>query len=174
MPSPQLLRRYHPGVKNRPVTDEMIDAELSGDSTPNRKRRNLGTPWIIFITFTAVAVIAGGIIAIVIFTNRGDDASSRLAEAKRLCQTAAAESMKDPSSAKLQGVTVEYMGDIPADSGSADGGIEENGPGEYWRVTGEVNAKNGFGAYAGFSPFVCETHKYKDQPMTTGYIDIKD
>lgn len=94
-------------------------------------------------------------------------------QAEEVCIEGVRNKMKDPSSAEFRDVTVEYAGEAAAiDFENEDGTTDEDVPGEYWKVRGEVNAKNGFGAMVGFRDFKCEAKKYEGRDMRTGSIRV--
>ncbi len=67
--------------------------------------------------------------------------------AMSLCLSAVRDEFRDPASSQFRNVT--------AKQGSFTEGPKKGQSG--WQVTGEVNSKNGFGAYSGFTDFTCST-----------------
>ncbi len=97
-------------------------------------------------------------------------------EAASVCQKAVANEMKDPSSAQFRNVTV---GDaMPAsdetEANSAGVPTATKTGGQYWKVSGEVNAANSFGGMVGFRTFNCEAELYDGSQMESGYVNVQD
>lgn len=74
-----------------------------------------------------------------------------------LAKSEVAANLKDPASAQFRNVKVAKM--IDADQGSV-----------FAIVCGEINGKNGFGAYAGFHPFFVELNM-KSKGMFSKGVD---
>ncbi|SED50712.1 hypothetical protein SAMN04490240_4064 [Rhodococcus pyridinivorans] len=113
------------------------------------------------------------LIAVVALTACGEDEPDWETQAQAMCLEAVADKMKDPNSTEFRNVTVEYAGDAATiNFENEDGTTDEDVQGEYWKVLGEVNAKNGFGAMVGFRDFECEANKYEGRDMDTGYVNV--
>ncbi|WP_432678079.1 hypothetical protein ACRAJ3_25315 [Rhodococcus pyridinivorans] len=112
------------------------------------------------------------LIAVVALTACGEDEPDWAAQAKEMCLEAVANEMKDPNSTEFRDVTVEDKGPTTTNYLNDDGTRDEDVPGNYWSVEGEVNAKNGFGAMVGFRGFRCEAKKSEGRDMDTGYVNI--
>lgn len=93
-------------------------------------------------------------------------------QAQQACLDAVTDRMKDPDSVQFRNITVEDRGETTTNYINEDGTKDENVPGNYWRVEGEVNAKNSFGGMVGFTEFRCEAKKSEGREMETGYLDV--
>lgn len=111
--------------------------------------------------------------ALFVLTACGESESDYVAQSEELCIEAVSDKMKDPTSTEFRDVVVEYAGETEMSFQNADGTTDEDVPGEYWVVTGEVNAKNGFGAMVGFRGFECEAKKHEGRDMSTGYVSVE-
>lgn len=96
------------------------------------------------------AVLAGVIVVVSLRFIDSDDSTPAAVEspasstardvraiAEKVCTDAVSRQFRDPSSTQYRDTTLT------------------EGTGTTWKVTGEVNAKNGFGAYEGFTRFEC-------------------
>jgi len=75
----------------------------------------------------------------------GDALNLRKAEVEKLGKSAVLAKLKDPDSAQFRNIKVNL--DVPIPSAAARGATED-------AVCGEVNSKNSFGGYGGYSPFI--------------------
>lgn len=81
------------------------------------------------------------------------------------CHTAAAAKLRDPSSAMFDGDTATTTGTV---------GVHSGGTAAVWRVRGRINGKNGFGAYAGATPYTCVAWDSADGIDTTSVTVLGD
>jgi hypothetical protein len=120
---------------------------------------------------TVVASV-GAILFLAGCGNSGADEPDLTAQAEQICLDGIRDQLKDPNSAEFQDVTVEDRGETSMTFLNEDGSEDVDVPGNYWRVEGQVNARNGFGGMVGFRDFACEAEKYEGRDMSTGYVDI--
>lgn len=108
-----------------------------------------------------VALVGATLTALAATSCSSSDSSPSNEElAATTCQTAVANKMKDPDSAQFRNVT------------TAEAGANFDDSGVYWKVSGEVNAKNGFGGMAGYSGFRCEATLPNDGGMFASYVNV--
>lgn len=155
------------------ITEDMIDAELSGQhATATQRSFSTRTTWAVIGGMVVVGVMI--IIAVLIAGSKDSD-EANAEQAQNLCEQAVADRMKDPESAQFRDVTVSAEKPAtPMDHVNDDGTTDGDVTGVYWTVTGEVNAKNGWGAYAGYSTFECEASQYLNREMSAGYVKVND
>jgi len=130
-----------------------------------------------------IATLMGVLAAVMVSGACGssEDPAKLAEQAQQVCRQAVADEMRDPESVRFRGIGVEFMGEAtPSDLTYIDGyGADrrttemKDVPGRYWKVHGEVNAKNGFGAYNGFKSFKCEAKLYENgRPMRATYVNV--
>lgn len=128
------------------------------------------------MTIDAARMSTGALLAAIALAGTAcgsqDSGPSHEDQASSVCQEAVADKMKDPSSSQFRNVTVVDGEDTTMNFLNEDGSRDEDVPGHYWKVSGQVNAKNGFGAMVGFSDFTCEANLYEGKEMSVGYVDV--
>lgn len=115
----------------------------------------------LWLTLIAIAIVIGiiGLVVEIIVLTRDDNSTSSAATTPHTtsaptsssddprsdptplikCKEAAADQLKDPDSATFRNIKIV-------------GGLDD---GTGWKLTGEVNGKNSYGAYSGYTPFTC-------------------
>lgn len=127
------------------------------------------------VTTTGLLLLLAAIAAAVSACGSHNNTPDPKIEAQQVCQQGVADKMKNPDSAQFRDVTVEFAGNTsPVDIEYVnEGRREENVTGRYWKVRGEVNAENSFGAKVGYRAFYCEARLLDNgQPMQTSYVRV--